>query len=92
MALAGIYSVNVDYEQQKVIVWGICNKYDVLETIRSKRKETRFWNEEDNFEVEKCESPSLPPPKNSKPYLTLIRAQSFKWKAFKKVFKGSNSF
>ncbi|XP_031267140.1 protein SODIUM POTASSIUM ROOT DEFECTIVE 2 [Pistacia vera] len=89
--LKGIYSVNVDYEQQKVIVWGICNKYDVLETMRSKRKETRFWNEENNFVMEKSESPSLPPPKNSKPYLTLIRAQSFKWKAFKKVFKRSNS-
>ncbi|XP_044512272.1 protein SODIUM POTASSIUM ROOT DEFECTIVE 2 [Mangifera indica] len=91
--LKGIYSVNVDYEQQKVIVWGICNKYDVLETMKSKRKETRFWNEEDNFVMEKSEFPSLPPPKHSKmPYLTLIRAQSFKWKAFEKVFKRSNSF
>lgn len=83
----------MDYEQQKVIVWGICNKYDVLETMKSKRKETRFWNEEDNFVMEKSEFPSLPPPKHSKmPYLTLIRAQSFKWKAFEKVFKRSNSF
>lgn len=97
---AGIYSVNVDYNEQRVVVWGICNKYDVLETIRSKRKEARFWNHEDNeiLVMEKSESPNishLPPPKirnNSKPYLTLIRAQSFKWKALKKVFSRSYSF
>ncbi|XAR52115.1 hypothetical protein NMG60_11020021 [Bertholletia excelsa] len=51
--LRGIYSVNVDFNQQKVIVWGICNKYDVLETIKKKRKEAQFWNEEDNAELEK---------------------------------------
>ncbi|KAJ4726772.1 Heavy metal-associated isoprenylated plant protein [Melia azedarach] len=98
--LKGIYSVNVDYNEQRVVVWGICNKYDVLETIRSKRKEARFWNHEDNeiLVMEKSESPNishLPPPKirnNSKPYLTLIRAQSFKWKALKKVFSRSYSF
>ncbi|KAF7148319.1 hypothetical protein RHSIM_Rhsim03G0216700 [Rhododendron simsii] len=44
----GIYSVNVDYHQQKVTVWGICNKYDVLATIRNKRKEACFWNPEDS--------------------------------------------
>ncbi|KAG5617381.1 hypothetical protein H5410_017205 [Solanum commersonii] len=37
--------VNVDFEQQKVT---ICNKYDVLATVRSKRKAARFWNPEDN--------------------------------------------
>ncbi|XP_043718135.1 heavy metal-associated isoprenylated plant protein 6 [Telopea speciosissima] len=40
----GIYSVTVDYKLQKVTVWGICNKYDVLATIRRKRKEARFWD------------------------------------------------
>ncbi|ESR54514.1 HMA domain-containing protein [Citrus sinensis] len=95
--LKGIYSVNVDYDQQKVIVWGICNKYDVLETIRSKRKEARFWNQEGNLNDVMEKSPSSSPshsnpPKNSKPYLILIRAQSFKWKALKKVFSRSSSF
>lgn len=93
----GIYSVNVDYDQQKVIVWGICDKYDVLETIRSKRKEARFWNQEGNINDMMEKSPSSSPshsnpPKNSKPYLILIRAQSFKWKALKKVFSRSSSF
>lgn len=93
----GIYSVNVDYDQQKVIVWGICNKYDVLETIRSKRKEARFWNQEGNLNDVMEKSPSSSPshsnpPKNSKPYLILIRAQSFKWKALKKVFSRTSSF
>ncbi|KAG1362418.1 heavy metal-associated isoprenylated plant protein 30 [Cocos nucifera] len=41
----GIHSVNVDYHLQKVTVWGICNKYDVLATIRKKRREARFWDQ-----------------------------------------------
>ncbi|KAI4384884.1 hypothetical protein MLD38_002975 [Melastoma candidum] len=45
--LKGIYSVSVDHSQQKVTVWGICNKHDVLETVRCKRRGARFWNEED---------------------------------------------
>ncbi|KAF9603625.1 hypothetical protein IFM89_037138 [Coptis chinensis] len=45
--LKGIYSVSVDYKLQKVTIWGICNKFDVLATIRSKRKEACFWNSED---------------------------------------------
>ncbi|CAN1831342.1 hypothetical protein LINPERHAP1_LOCUS33155 [Linum perenne] len=40
---SGIYSVKVDYFKQKVTVWGICNKQDVLEAIKNKRKEARFW-------------------------------------------------
>ena len=40
--------MNVDFNQQKVTVWGICNKNDVLATVRSKRKEARFWNLEDH--------------------------------------------
>ncbi|ONK71662.1 uncharacterized protein A4U43_C04F11060 [Asparagus officinalis] len=43
--LRGIHSVDVDYNLQKVTVWGICNKYDVLATIRKKRREARFWSE-----------------------------------------------
>lgn len=31
--MTGIYSVNVDYYHQKVTVWGICNKYDVLASV-----------------------------------------------------------
>ncbi|CAH9058752.1 unnamed protein product [Cuscuta epithymum] len=46
--IRGIYSVNVEFKEQKVTVWGICNKYDVLSTIRKKRKDARFWNPEDN--------------------------------------------
>ncbi|CAL9154607.1 unnamed protein product [Musa hybrid cultivar] len=42
---AGIHSVHVDYKLQKVTVWGICNKDDVLATIRKKRREARFWEQ-----------------------------------------------
>ncbi|GLT41558.1 hypothetical protein SLA2020_156120 [Shorea laevis] len=89
--IKGIYSVNVDYSQQKVTVWGICNKYDVLETMRSKRKEARFWNPEDNVEMEK---PMSAPKDHSifKPSLALMKARSFSLKAWKKVFTRSNSF
>ncbi|KAH7543708.1 hypothetical protein ACOSP7_031609 [Xanthoceras sorbifolium] len=96
--LKGIYSVNVDYYQQKVTVWGICNKYDVLKTMRSKRKDARFWNPEDNNDdvvLEKSQPASVsPPPRKipTKPYLTLIRVQSLNWKAWKKVFNRSYSF
>ncbi|XP_049349433.1 heavy metal-associated isoprenylated plant protein 28-like [Solanum verrucosum] len=43
--IKGYIHVNVDFEQQKVT---ICNKYDVLATVRSKRKAARLWNSEDN--------------------------------------------
>ncbi|XP_002521303.2 protein SODIUM POTASSIUM ROOT DEFECTIVE 2 isoform X2 [Ricinus communis] len=91
--LKGIYSVNVDYYQQKVTVWGICNKYDVLATMKSKRKEARFWNEEDNItQTEKKESPLSSPP--FKPALSLLKAHSLSlnWKAWTKVFTRSLSF
>lgn len=42
---AGIHSVDVDYRLQKVTVWGICNRDDVLATIRKKRRGSRFWDE-----------------------------------------------
>ncbi|PON83696.1 Heavy metal-associated domain containing protein [Trema orientale] len=98
--LKGIYSVNVDYNQQKVTVWGICNKYDVLTTVRSKRKEARFWNPDDNIALEESEPPSPSPPSNdyistismSKPSLALTKVRSFSWKAMKKVFTRSYSF
>ena len=97
--MTGIYSVNVDYYQQKVTVWGICNKYDVLETVRSKRKEARFWNPEDNVGLEDSESslssptpPPLLPHKDFKPSLALTRVRSLSLKAWKKVFTRSYSF
>lgn len=100
--MTGIYSVNVDYNQQKVTVWGICNKYDVLTTMRSKRKEARFWNPDDNIALEESESssPSPSPPSNdyiskismSKHSLALTKVRSFSWKAMKKVFIRSYSF
>lgn len=76
--------MNVDYNQQKVTVWGICNKYDVLTTMRTKRKEARFWNDEDNAEMEE-------PVKDPKP-MTLTRVRSLSWKAWRMVFKRSYSF
>ncbi|KAK7300995.1 hypothetical protein RJT34_11849 [Clitoria ternatea] len=96
--LKGIYSVNVDYCQQKVTVWGICNKYDVLETVRTKRKEARFWNQEDNFVLERSQSsPSSPNPppflhKDFRPSLALTKVRSLSLKAWKKVFARSYSF
>ncbi|KAG9455421.1 hypothetical protein H6P81_008325 [Aristolochia fimbriata] len=67
--LRGIYSVNVDYKLQKVTVWGICNRDDVLETIRSKRRDSNFWG---------CEE-SNPPPTRS---LTRTTTRSKSWKAW----------
>ncbi|XP_054788211.1 heavy metal-associated isoprenylated plant protein 28 [Prosopis cineraria] len=97
--LKGIYSVNVDYSQQKVTVWGICNKYDVLATVRSKRREARFWNPEDNAVSEVSLSPSSsPPPPPTLPHrdfrssLALNKVRSLSLKAWKKVFTRSYSF
>ncbi|KAF5947459.1 hypothetical protein HYC85_013416 [Camellia sinensis] len=59
--LRGIYSVNVDFNQQKVTVWGICNKHDVLTTMRKKRKGACFWNPEDNNVVDIEMEESQPP-------------------------------
>ncbi|XP_047061960.1 heavy metal-associated isoprenylated plant protein 28-like [Lolium rigidum] len=41
--LKGIHSVEVDYQQQKVTVWGICNRNDVLVAVRRKRRAAQFW-------------------------------------------------
>ncbi|KAF5198818.1 Heavy metal transport/detoxification superfamily protein [Thalictrum thalictroides] len=80
--LKGIYSVSVDYKLQKVTVWGICNKLDVLSTIRSKRKEACFWNSDDNCDAQPCAQPM-------KPALLL---RSLSWKAVKKAFIRSTTF
>ncbi|KAI3457923.1 hypothetical protein Pfo_014586 [Paulownia fortunei] len=79
--LKGIYSVNVDFHQQKVTVWGICDKYDVLCIVKNKRKGARFWNSEDTIQFQ--ESHSAPPspqpsslPKNSTSYLAMIKGRS----------------
>ncbi|XP_039046589.1 heavy metal-associated isoprenylated plant protein 28 [Hibiscus syriacus] len=96
--LKGIYSVTVEYEQQKVTVWGICNKHDVLSTMRSKRKEARFWKPEDNVEMHEDEAEPSPPSvtrkdfKFNKPSLALMKARSLSWKAWRKVFTRSYSF
>jgi hypothetical protein len=97
---AGIYSVNVDHCQQKVTVWGICNKFDVLENVRSKRKEACFWNQEDNAELENSQLPSSSSPiplakfphKDFKHSLSLNKVRSLSLKAWKKVFTRSYSF
>nr|XP_004235033.1 heavy metal-associated isoprenylated plant protein 28 [Solanum lycopersicum] len=97
--IKGIYSVNVDFEQQKVTIWGICNKYDVLARVRSKRKAARFWNEEDNMEESERDSSSSSPAASryrirprAQP-LALIRARSLSLKlALKKAFTRSYSF
>lgn len=95
--MTGIYSVNVDYHQQKVTVWGICNKYDVLETVRTKRKEARFWNPDDNQSVSDLPPSPLCLKQSSaasiKPPLAIIKVRSFSLKALKKlVFTRSYSF
>lgn len=94
--MIGIYSVNVDYHQQKVTVWGICNKYDVLATIRSKRKEAQFWNPEDNIPLEESQPPkdySSSSSSITKPSLALTKVRSLSMKAWKKlVFARSYSF
>jgi hypothetical protein len=94
MGGAGIYSVQVDYNEQKVTVWGICNKYNVLATIRSKRKEARFWNPEDNVVALEESSPLSDPSRSreSKPSVALTRVRSLTLKAWKKVFTRSYSF
>ncbi|GMH09078.1 hypothetical protein Nepgr_010918 [Nepenthes gracilis] len=92
--LKGIYSVNVNYAQQKVTVWGICNKDGVLETIKNKRKEARFWNPEDNvnLETETQSSPRHHHHRHHPTFSAFTKAKSFSFRAFKKVFSRSYSF
>ncbi|XP_024961782.1 heavy metal-associated isoprenylated plant protein 28 [Cynara cardunculus var. scolymus] len=90
----GIYSVNVDHNQQKVTVWGICNKKEVLSTIRAKRKGARFWNMPKDNDIQSHTAPSSPLLCPSP--LTIIKRRpslSLNWRAaWKKVFNRSNSF
>ncbi|XP_057527804.1 heavy metal-associated isoprenylated plant protein 28 [Amaranthus tricolor] len=90
--LRGIYSVNVDYPQQKVTVWGICNKYDVLATIKNKRKEAQFWNPEDNIKMEENERDNYRFSSNTNNNAILTRAKSFSVRALRKVFIRTHSF
>ncbi|KAJ3680386.1 hypothetical protein LUZ60_016664 [Juncus effusus] len=81
--LKGIHSINVDYPNQKVTVWGICNKDDVLEAIRRKRRIACFWDESE------LHIPSMPahedyaPAKSSR--LAVLRICKFR-KSWKKLF------
>ncbi|KAL6508254.1 hypothetical protein OROHE_021796 [Orobanche hederae] len=85
--LKGIYSVHVDFHQQKVTVWGICDKYHVLSILKNKRKKARFWNLEDTNSVRLQESHySAPPSPQSRSiskntttrYLDVIKHQSLR--------------
>ncbi|XP_058085355.1 uncharacterized protein LOC131232866 isoform X1 [Magnolia sinica] len=71
--LRGIYSVTVDYKLQKVTVWGICDRDDVLTTIKSKRKEACFWG---------CEEAHQGPRSGPK-----APSRSWSWKALKKIIR-----
>ncbi|KAL8538218.1 hypothetical protein ACS0TY_000260 [Phlomoides rotata] len=82
--LKGIYSVNVDFPQQKVTVWGICDKYDVLSIVKKKRKGARFWDSEEDIQLQESHSYSAPSspqsssvlPRNSTRYLAMIKGRS----------------
>ncbi|XP_010241064.1 PREDICTED: uncharacterized protein LOC104585778 [Nelumbo nucifera] len=78
--LKGIYSVTVDYKLQKVTVWGICNKYDVLATIKSKRKEARFWDCDDKTDEPCCAII----PQSVESVIPTKGRMSLSWKAWKK--------
>jgi len=77
--------------QQTMMVRGICNKFDVLQTVRSKRKDACFWNQEDNVELEENSQPpsSSPiplqtfPQKHFKRSLSLTKVWSLSLKAWK---------
>ncbi|XP_021857451.1 heavy metal-associated isoprenylated plant protein 28 [Spinacia oleracea] len=91
--LRGIYSVNVDYAEQKVTVWGICNKYDVLTTIKNKRKDAEFWNPEDNIKLEETGVYKIRRnANNNSSNAILTKAKSFSYRALRKVFNRTHSF
>ncbi|KAL1547300.1 hypothetical protein AAHA92_23794 [Salvia divinorum] len=89
--IKGIYSVNVDFQQQKVTVWGICDKCDVLSKVKNKRRGARFWELEDQIRVqETCVGSAPSSPQHSS---ISIKKNSAKYlRALKKVFNRSNSF
>ncbi|XP_073314425.1 heavy metal-associated isoprenylated plant protein 21 [Primulina huaijiensis] len=106
--LRGIYSVNVNFLEQKVSVWGICDKNEVLSRVQRKRKEARFWDPQGNCIIQLKEShsaPQSPRPTSSFPktrYLEIMYKVSYlnwrlvipkgNWKGLKKAFARSNSF
>ncbi|CAL5069561.1 unnamed protein product [Urochloa decumbens] len=74
--LKGIHSVQVDYQQQKVTVWGICNREDVLAAVRKKRRAARFWDGDEH----------VPAPGDApKQYLAAFTAYRLR-KSWKKLF------
>lgn len=94
--VAGIYSVNVDYNEQKVRVWGICNKNQVLSTVRSKRKAARFWDNNHNHPQPQPQ-PQDPQPlsiaSSPPPFFALNKLRSLSFKlACKKVFTTARSY
>ncbi|KAG7013336.1 Protein SODIUM POTASSIUM ROOT DEFECTIVE 1, partial [Cucurbita argyrosperma subsp. argyrosperma] len=92
--LKGIYSVNVDYEEQKVTVWGICNKNQVLSTVRSKRKAARFWNNNDDDDNNNNDPQAEEEGLNSRrPSFGVNKLRSLSFKlACKKVFTTTRSY
>ncbi|KAL6001284.1 hypothetical protein ACLOJK_007016 [Asimina triloba] len=72
--------VTVDYKLQKVTVWGICDKYDVLATIKSKRKGARFWNS-DEAEEQRPQPGFMSMTPSSRLWI---------WKSFKNIIKSYN--
>jgi hypothetical protein len=79
---AGIHSVQVDYHQQKVTVWGICNRDDVLAAVRKKRRDARFWNGD---ELGLGEHVPPTPGEAPKQYLAAFTAYRLR-KSWKKLF------
>ncbi|CAN6240612.1 unnamed protein product [Urochloa humidicola] len=79
--LKGIHSVQVDYQQQKVTVWGICNREDVLAAVRKKRKAARFWDGDELVQGEHVPAPGDAP----KQYLAAFTAYGLR-KSWKKLF------
>ncbi|KAK3143896.1 hypothetical protein QOZ80_4AG0306360 [Eleusine coracana subsp. coracana] len=80
--LKGIHSVQVDYQQQKVTVWGICNRDDVLAAVRKKRRAARFWGADEPGPGGGDASAMVDAPKQ---YLAAFTAYRCK-KAWKKLF------
>ncbi|XP_020577867.1 heavy metal-associated isoprenylated plant protein 28 [Phalaenopsis equestris] len=83
--LRGIHSVHVDYYQQKVTVWGICNREDVLYSIRKKRRKARFWDQTESEDKAMVEETVALEINDSEP--VAARGRRFKFrKSWKKLF------
>ncbi|KVH88396.1 hypothetical protein Ccrd_023909 [Cynara cardunculus var. scolymus] len=52
--------VEAQFVEIMVTVWGICNKKEVLSTIRAKRKGARFWNMPKDNDIQSHTAPSSP--------------------------------